>query len=78
VAISGTVTSAVDESSAAVSTSNQLLTSDVSSSLIQSVTTGRATTTTEFTTTLPEAITGTALTPGSTDRILTFDFDLCF
>jgi len=57
-ATSDVVTSSTAGLSAAVSTSNQLITSDVSSSLIQSVTTGDAATTTDLTTTTEEAGTG--------------------
>jgi len=57
VATSDVVTSSTAGLSAAVSTSNQLITSDVSSSLIQSVTTGDAATTTDLTTTTDETTT---------------------
>ena len=58
VATSDVVTSSTAGLSAAVSTSNQLITSDVSSSLIRSVTTGDAVTTTDLTTTTEETGTG--------------------
>jgi len=55
-----------DGGTAAVSTSNQPLTSDVSSSLMQSVTTGYEATATEFTTTITETTTTTTITTATT------------
>jgi len=66
VATSDVVTSSTAVLSAAVSTSNQLITSDVSSSLIQSVTTGDEATTSDLTTTTDETTTTTTTTKTTT------------
>jgi len=67
VATSDAVTSSPAVLSVAMSTSNQLITSDVSSSLIQSVTTGDAATTTDLTTTTDETTTTTTTTKTTTN-----------
>ena len=64
-----------DGDTAAVSTSNQPLTYDVSSSLMQSVTTGYEATATEFTTTLTETTTTTTIAAVDTRHVQFFDTD---
>jgi len=65
-AISDAVTSSTDGHSDVVSTSDQQLTSDMPSSLIQSVTTTNVATTTELTTTAAETTTTTTTTKTTT------------